>query len=165
MQYDILETIMQSLNRGVTDFSFPDSVLSEIVAEKVHLHGIVAIDVLGMEKYLLIRAYIGFSRTISKKEEIKLEFESFLADDQTSLLVFRMVVSKYAKQAILRGLKAYEFMSIEDDKLVVDLYKMNLPKDNELTKDYFNSLRDIVIDFSPGTITLKTKLLNNIQSL
>lgn len=161
MRNSLLEIVLKHSFRGDLDLGFSDAVLTEIVADKLNIPGVVAIDILGMDKHLKVRAFLGVSRKISKKEEITLEYEGFRSDGNAALLVFNLMGSKVIKMAIMVGIKSYEFISLKDEKLVVDFYKMKLLEDNKLIIDYVKSLRDIRIDFSPGAISIKVKLIND----
>lgn len=161
MRNSLLEIVLKHSFRGDMDLVFSDSVLTEFVANKLNIPGVVAIDILGMDKHLKVRANLGVSRKISKKEEITLEFEGFKSVGDAAFLVFNLVGSKVIKKAIMIGIKSYEFVSLKDEKLVVDFHKMKFLEDNKLIIDYFKSLRDISVDFSPGEISIKVKVIND----
>ena len=161
MRNSLLEIVLKHSFRGDLELGFSDSVLTEFVADKLNIPGVVAIDILGMDKQLKVRAYLGVSRKISKKEEITLEFEGFRSDGNAALLVFNLMGSKVIRKAIMIEIQRYVFISLKDEKLVVDFHKMKLLEDNKLIIDYFKSLRDIRVDFSPGAISIKVKLIND----
>lgn len=165
MNSSLLDTILKHPFKGDFELSFSDSVLNEIVAEKVNLPGVAAIDITCKPNQLSLRAYLGLSRKLSIKEDVELEFDSFYADDKAALLVFRIGGAKIAKLASLIGVKSEGFISLADGKLVVDLYKLKLLKENRQIKDNIKSLKDVFVGFSPGTISVKIKLLHNSQAV
>jgi hypothetical protein len=161
----LIEIVLKHPYNADLNLNFSDSVLNELVAEKVNLPGVAAIDIIGMENCLLIRAHLGISRRISKKEEITLVFDGFQSNDNAALLSFKIGGSIVLQKAISIGVKTHEFVSMKEGKLFVDLFKIKLLEDNKLIKDYFKSLRHFEVYFSPGTISVKVKLLHEIQAV
>lgn len=165
MRNSLLEIVLKHPYNADLDLNFSDSVLNELVAEKVNLPGVAAIDIIGMENCLLISAHLGISRRISKKEEITLVFDGIQTNDNAALLSFKIGGSIVLQKAISIWEKTHEFVSMKKGKLVVDLIKIKLFEDKKLTKDYFKSLRHFEVLFSPGTISVKVKLLHEKQAV
>nr|MDK2851587.1 hypothetical protein [Candidatus Cloacimonadota bacterium] len=161
MRNSLLELVLKHSYRGDLDIGFSDSILTEIVAEKVHIPGIAGIDIIAMDKYLKVRTYAGVSRILSIKANIKLEYDSFKIREKTALLSFNLLCPKIIRLTIRLGIKNFEFISIKDNRLVLDFYKLDIIQKNELLKNYCMSIRDLKFNFSPQTISVKAKLLHD----
>lgn len=157
----IITTILKHSYRGEFRFSVSDAIFNEMVAKKLNIPGIAAIDIASMHKYLQARVYLGLSRKYSFKIDIKLEYDGFRAGDKTAVLVFNWACPKLAKKVVLPRIEKLEFISTRDGKLVLDFYKIKPLQDDERIMEILSTLRHLEVGFSPGVVAFRAKLLND----
>ncbi|HHZ15870.1 MAG TPA: hypothetical protein GX398_07175 [Candidatus Cloacimonetes bacterium] len=161
MFHNIITAILKHSYRGEFRFSVSDAIFNEMVAKKLNIPGVAAIDIASMHKYLQARVYLGLSRKYSFKIDIKLEYGGFRAGDNTAVLVFNWACPKLVKKVIIPRLEKLEFMSARDGKLVLDFYKIKSLQDNEQIMEILSTLRHLEVGFSPGVVAFRAKLLND----
>jgi hypothetical protein len=157
----IIETILKHSYRGEFGFSVSDAIFNEMVAKKLNIPGIAAIDIASMHKYLQARVYLGLSRKYSFKIDIKLEYEGFRAGDKTAELVFNWVCPKLVKKVVLPRLEKLKLMSARDGKLAVDFYKIKSLRDNGQIMEILSTQRHLEVGFNPGVVAFRAKLVND----
>ncbi len=157
----IITTLLKHSYRGDFRFSVSDAIFNEMVARRLNIPGIAAIDIASMHKYLQARVYLGLSRKYSFKIDIKLGYDGFRAGDNTAVLAFNWACPKLVKKVVLPRLEKLEFMSARDGKLSLDFYKIKPLQDNERIMGILSTLRQLEVGFSPGVVALRAKLLND----
>lgn len=156
----IVETILKYSYMGEFRFSVSDAVFNEMVAQKLNIPGIAAIDIASMHKYLQAKVHLGLSRKYSFKIDIKLEYDSFRAGDNAAELAFKWACPKLVKKIIAPRIEQLEFISTRDGKLALDFYKIKPLQGNEQIMDILRTLQHFEVGFSPGVVTFRAKLLN-----
>lgn len=161
MSNSIIETILKHSYRGEFSFNVSDAIFNEMVAQKLNIPGIAAIDIASMHKYLQAKVHLGLSRKYSFKIDIKLEYNSFRPGGNTAELVLNWACPKLVKKVIIPRLEKLEFISTRDGKLALDFYKIKLLQGNEQIMDILRTLQHFEVGFSPGVVTFRAKLLND----
>lgn len=161
MFHNIITAILKHSYRGEFRFSVSDAIFNEMVAKKLNIPGVAAIDIASMHKYLQARVYLGLSRKYSFKIDIKLEYDGFRAGNKTAVLVFNWACPKLVKKVVLPRIEKLEFISTRDGKLSLDLYKTKSLQDNEQIMGILSTLRHLEVGFSPGVVAFRAKLLND----